>query len=649
MVASCDAISGSSLLVVASSDFRLVFDDVDAWFIQTCASILSQTWHQRLLTEIMSAKEKFLRGFSHQLRTPIHGILGSVELLAEEIMFRKQRHVESAESISETGSRPSDPIVYLDTIKSAGRDLISIVNSMITLNKWADIAMAHRDNAIHTIYEFETELASELRKETLGDKRYRASVLFSHNPSLDSCNFRVDLSLLLHGLIPLIINAIQNTSDGVVLVTTSMRPDFQEFTVDVEDTGSGIHPDYQERIFEPYEKIDMHSVGAGLGLTLSSKFAALLRGSVVLLSSAVGRGSHFRATFRGVECTSSPLLRRPLAEKLENLPSKFYNMTPNSDDISLCDYFTRFLISHGFESSESLEDSFAIFEFQPDLKQHRSCLSQIPSGQVALCLIPASVDESCLQESSNNIVYVRGPFMTLTMSSALEEADRLASEITTLGAGLPRKDELSIATLEIDTSPLADKGRQSCICLTQQVAKRPINGVNNLQSTVPPTFASNLGPPADSRSDVSIPLPLTSLEPKALLVDDNVINLRILRMYCVKRGLPYCCATDGKQAVEIFLQHQSMAMAGEGTAFQLVLMDLQMPVCDGFEATKHIRRLEKQNKWKKSILFIVTGQDSPTDRTKAKEVGAQEYFVKPVGIKVLDRAISRHFPSFQTS
>jgi CheY-like chemotaxis protein len=120
-------------------------------------------------------------------------------------------------------------------------------------------------------------------------------------------------------------------------------------------------------------------------------------------------------------------------------------------------------------------------------------------------------------------------------------------------------------------------------------------------------------------------------------------------MYCVKRGLPYCCATDGKQAVEIFLQHQSMAMAGEGTAFQLVLMDLQMPVCDGFEATKHIRRLEKQNKWKKSILFIVTGQDSPTDRTKAKEVGAQEYFVKPVGIKVLDRAISRHFPSFQTS
>lgn len=61
-----------------------MFDDGDAWFVQTCADILSQTWRKALLAEAMIAKEKFLRAFSHQLRTPVHGILGAVELLTEE-------------------------------------------------------------------------------------------------------------------------------------------------------------------------------------------------------------------------------------------------------------------------------------------------------------------------------------------------------------------------------------------------------------------------------------------------------------------------------------------------------------------------------------------------------------------------------------
>ncbi|KAJ5296204.1 hypothetical protein N7508_011025 [Penicillium antarcticum] len=68
-------------------------------------------------------------------------------------------------------------------------------------------------------------------------------------------------------------------------------------------------------------------------------------------------------------------------------------------------------------------------------------------------------------------------------------------------------------------------------------------------------------------------------------------------------------------------------------------MDLQMLVCDGIEATRRIRLLEKQNRWKECAIFIVTGRDSPTDRTKAKGAGADEYFVKSVGIKLLDRTV----------
>lgn len=78
-------------------------------------------------------------------------------------------------------------------------------------------------------------------------------------------------------------------------------------------------------------------------------------------------------------------------------------------------------------------------------------------------------------------------------------------------------------------------------------------------------------------------------------------------------------------------------------------MDLQMPVCDGIEATKRIRELEQQHGWTRSSLFIVTGQDDQSDRSVACRVGADEYLVKPVSVKVLDREVKVYFPAFEPS
>ncbi|KAL7944955.1 histidine kinase HHK3 [Trichoderma barbatum] len=640
IVASCDTLAGPSFLVVASKDFRLVFDDVDSWFVHTCATMLSQIWHRRLLTEVMRAKEKFLRGISHQLRTPIHGILGSVELLAEELLLRKQRENKNPASLLEANStaKPVESTIYLDTIKSAGRDLMSIVNNMITLNRWADIAMTNRHYAVYTVHELEMELANEIRKATSDDARYKASVFFHHDPSLDCVSFRTDLGLLRDSLLPLIINAIQNTSEGIITVTISIQLIHQQLIVDVEDTGRGIHPDHHERIFEPYEKVEMYSLGAGLGLTLASRLATLLHGSVSLVSSHINRGSHFRATFLEMDCVRLPLSSQPLAQKFKALPSKFYSMASGSDGISLCNYFTRFLAWHGFESSGSLNDSFAIFDFVSDLKKHRSYLSQIPLGYVAICLVPASEGKYFLDQTSKNIIYVSAPFLTSTMSSALEEADKYLSEMEASSACLLQPGDSSLTPLQIDTNLSAEKDNRSSPSSNGQMTQPTADDAADL---------GLLTPPADSNYTVSIPTTLTISTPTALLVDDNIINLRILQMYCTKRGLPYCCATDGLQAVELFSQQQSLATAGKGAGIQLILMDLQMPVCDGFKATQQIRRLEKQNKWGQSILFIVTGQDSPTDKMTAEDVGADEYLVKPVGIKILDRNVARHFPMFK--
>jgi CheY-like chemotaxis protein len=103
---------------------------------------------------------------------------------------------------------------------------------------------------------------------------------------------------------------------------------------------------------------------------------------------------------------------------------------------------------------------------------------------------------------------------------------------------------------------------------------------------------------------------------------------------------------NGRQATELFSQPQTQCSEEEDPPIQLIFMDLQMPICGGIEATQQIRALEQRHKWKKSFLFVMTGQDSPADRKAAEEAGADEYFVKPVVPKQLDRVLKQYFPAF---
>jgi signal transduction histidine kinase len=378
IAAQCEGTSVPTYLVVASKDFRLVFDDIDAWFVQTCAGIVSRMWHKRLLTEAIVAKDKFLRGITHQLRTPIHGILGSVDLLAEELKLRNVNQITQAElkpvDVSPQVER-TDPWVCIDTIKTAGRELISIVNSMITLNRWAEIAKKERHDTVLSVHELEMDLASEISKTVSGGFRVNPSIFFHHElpPNCDS--IWIDFGLLKDSILPLILNAIQHTSEGIVSITVSVRAEAKELVVDVEDTGSGIHPNDQQRIFDAYEKVDVHSTRAGLGLPLACKFAALLGGSVVLVSSEVGRGSHFRATFRQVKCAPS----RPLPPLLQAGPQvtipTFYRIPSSSERISLCENFIRFLTYRGFVPSKNMQGSLIILDLEPDWEQHLRVLS----------------------------------------------------------------------------------------------------------------------------------------------------------------------------------------------------------------------------------------------------------------------------------
>ncbi|KAI9164118.1 histidine kinase HHK3 [Paramyrothecium foliicola] len=668
---------GQSCLVVASNHLELVFDDVDLWFVQGCASMLSRIWHKRMLTEAKLAKEKFLRGMTHQLRTPIHGILGAVDLLAEELQLQNNTTIEKGSESGDLQHKPSlstptriDPSTYINTIKAAGQDLISIVNSIITLNHWADIAGRERGDTLYSLDKLETELANGVLQTTSGEMAGQMPTLIFNRRVPPHCDsVVVDLDLLRNSLLPLILNATQHTPGGTVAVTFSITPDCGALIIDVEDTGCGIDPADQRRVFDAYEKVHTHSTRAGLGLTLASRFASLLGGEVALVSSAINEGSHFRATFRQLAFTCMmPTLRTPMAISLART---FHQLDYDQQGSMLSNCFANFLTSIGFTPSDQ-NASLILLDYVADPSQRAMQFSRVKANQVAICLAP-TVDQGLTgDDCPENILYMCGPFLTANLVRVLEDAQvafsKVSAKLSRRASDEPfnetKHDEQLKATgniLDLNNA-LAD----STLSSADTEVRGKLNG--RVQST---DCTDNSGRPladGDKRVEKDIStqglatarikatFSICSTEPQiskptVLLVDDNAINLRIMTMYCKKRGLPHHAVTDGLQATEAFANRQTRALSNSinGDAepvFKLVLMDMQMPVCDGIQATRQIRALEKEKGWEPCLIFIITGQDSPMDRAEAGLAGANDYLVKPVTMRQLDMELKRYFPNF---
>ncbi|KAI9219152.1 CheY-like superfamily, partial [Blastocladiella britannica] len=119
---------------------------------------------------------------------------------------------------------------------------------------------------------------------------------------------------------------------------------------------------------------------------------------------------------------------------------------------------------------------------------------------------------------------------------------------------------------------------------------------------------------------------------RVLLVEDNPINLHILTAFLSKRGIQYAAARDGESAVRMF----TGAPPGSGNEFHLVLMDLQLPVMDGIEASRLIRAQEDACQPMsvvprfRSIVVALTASSSQEDRRRAIAGGCNDFISKPI-------------------
>ncbi|GAB7354661.1 hypothetical protein MBLNU459_g5089t2 [Dothideomycetes sp. NU459] len=584
-------------LVLTSNEMQLVFDDVDAWFIERCALILRNTMQEGRLKDALKVKENFLRGITHQLRTPIHGVLGSCELLAEELASLNLLGPPASPNMNGTAKQSGmvSASSVLKTIRDSGRELMTTVNNILKLNRWAETGGEPQPATLETLDQVEADILNEVLQTLPEHELSQISILFENQLANDDSMIVIDWVLLKECVQALILNSLQFTEEGCIIITISGSLEYSRLRFDVIDTGIGIHLADQKRIFEAYEKVDSHTRGVGLGLTLASKIATVMNGTVTLVRSETSgkrRGSHFRADFHDPGFACSLRRKQPLRPRLPDMPQSFHVIPAETERPDLVLHFARYLKHRGFQDSQSPDNSMIIVTYTPDAEAFRKLLESVDPRQAAMCLVPAGANTDKIH-GKHEVRLFSGPFLTTRLEEILTELD--------------------------------------------QVYHR-LNSDHALGETAS-GFASTT---ENHRTDeVSSKVSPADAVPIALLVDDNIVNLRIMRMYCEKRQIAYATAADGREAVE-----QYQASIEKNEPINLVLMDLQMPVCDGLQATREIRALEKKSALQPLAIFMVTGQDSVQDKLHSLEAGADEFYVKPMSIKTLDRGIGQYFPGF---
>ncbi|WP_218762185.1 ATP-binding protein [Vibrio parahaemolyticus] len=221
------------------------------------------------------AKSSFLAAMSHELRTPMNGVLGISQLIAEET---------------------KEPVTkeHIKVILDSGQHLMTILNDILDFSKVEENKLELEEAPFH-LEQVLTPVCSAI--QPLIDEK--SIELIVENDVPNNTEFTGDCARLRQILFNLAGNAVKFTNEGHVLIRTELNSEDKQLLVIVSDTGIGIAPDKQGRVFNSFEQADSSTTrrfgGTGLGLAIVKKLTELMGGSITL-KSVEGVGTQFIVT-----------------------------------------------------------------------------------------------------------------------------------------------------------------------------------------------------------------------------------------------------------------------------------------------------------------------------------------------------------------
>ena len=393
-------------------------------------------------------------------------------------------------------------------------------------------------------------------------------------------------------LVNLVGNSIKFTQEGEVAVsveTESETDDHVSLHFTIQDTGIGIPLEKQHKIFQAFEQADGSTTrkygGTGLGLTITRKLVNMMGGRV-WVESEPDKGSRFHFTVCFELQTTSPeagLLEQAI--NLEGVPV--------------------LVVDDNLTNRRILEKTLLYWKMKPTVVE--SAFEALETLQKA-------------QEQGT-------PFGLMLTDCMMPEMDGF--ELIDI---INQHPEISTPTIIMLTS--AGERGDASKCLSLGVAAYLLKPVS--QSVLLLSIAKVLQMPSGTAEMKSLVTRHSIRESKRrlriLLAEDNVVNQKLATKLLEKMGHSVSVAEDGKKALE----------AMEQGVFDLVMMDVQMPVLDGFDATRIIREKEEGTGTHITIVAM-TAHAMKGDREKCLEVGMDGYVSKPINMQELYETIDNLF------